>query len=351
MEPNTGGVGYVGLATLGHTAPRPNLNPAHLQGPVDYINTPTPLKQSSCLSIASTLALPSVMSDGTGDIDLLLEAVKSRPKFPRACTEAQDRVNEGDHDTTEKIFFENGGVSVWLAYTITKRAAESTAHTSGKGKQQRLLNRIEAQTVESRRAFASQVAAAIEPERDRIESIVKIARQWGCAARTRTRSHQRLGGRVHTPVPTLHGRFHQAEGGSEDAQGLVAAVSISSEGLLRLEVTNNKVEHIAKELFGTHIEIEDGLRYIYLHGTTKVVPNRSLDLKGCRAAAIRELLGGQVAEAVFATDMYLREVKEGRNYSTDCVSMTVSRAALDSAEICILLPSKETTLLRARLYA
>ncbi|KUI73486.1 hypothetical protein VM1G_08919 [Cytospora mali] len=84
----------------------------------------------------------------------------------------------------------------------------------------------------------------------------------------------------------------------------------------------------------------DGLRYIYLHGTTKVVPNPSLDLTGCRAAAIRELLGGQVS----ATDTYLGEVKEGRGDSTDCVSMAVPRAALDSAETCILLPSKETTL-------
>lgn len=83
----------------------------------------------------------------------------------------------------------------------------------------------------------------------------------------------------------------------DGAQGLVATVSLTlrdSEGLsmLQLEVLDNKVEHIARELFGAHLESADGMRYIYLgHGTAKVIPNPSLILKGCRPAIIRQFFG------------------------------------------------------------
>lgn len=105
--------------------------------------------------------------------------MKARQKFPRACVDAYDGIHEREADTTEKIFFDNGGLPTWLAYVVTKRAAESTAHASGKAKRQRLLERIEAQTTDSRRAFATEVAAAIRPEQDRIEAIVRVARQQG----------------------------------------------------------------------------------------------------------------------------------------------------------------------------
>lgn len=341
------------------------------------------------------------MSDKAEDVELLLEAVKSRQKFPRACIDAYDRINEGDHNTTERIFFDTGGASTWLAYVVTKRAAESTAHASGKVKRQRLLEHIEAQTVESRRTFASQVAIAIQPERERIESIIKTSRQQPDRGR---RSRLPEGDEDHreqqaedTPenIPPTPGAsascsvddqqnatawVAEASGATgpegfltnasiaecarlfppymaasinrkadpTDARGLVAAVSITSEGLLQLEVANNKVEHIAKELFGAHIETGNGLRYIYLHGTTKAMPNPSLILKGCRPGAIRELLGARIAEAVSTTDAFQKELREGRG-DTDCVSMSVPREALDSAEICILLPSSEAALLRAKL--
>lgn len=135
-----------------------------------------------------------------------------------------------------------------------------------------------------------------------------------------------------------------------DAQRLVAAVSIAPEDQLRLSITNNKVEHIAREMFGAHIETGGGLRYLYIHDTTRAVPNPSFVLEGCRLTAIRDLLGTRIAQAVCATDMYQGELRAGGGDSTDCVSMTVPRAAQDSAEVCILLPSPEAARLRTKLY-
>lgn len=40
----------------------------------------------------------------------------------------------------------------------------------------------------------------------------------------------------------------------DDAQRLLAAASVTLGGLLRLQVSSNKIEHIAKELFGAHVE-------------------------------------------------------------------------------------------------
>lgn len=140
----------------------------------------------------------------------------------------------------------------------------------------------------------------------------------------------------------------------DDAQGLVAAVSLTlkdAEGLgqLQLDVTGNKVEYLAKELFGAHFESEAGIRYMHLgHGTTKAIPNPSAILKGGRSTAIRDLFGAEVAEGVFASGLYQRKVKEGRGECTDCLSMTV--VGMDSAEICILLFYEEAVLLRTKLY-
>lgn len=342
------------------------------------------------------------MSDDS-DIELLLEVIKSRQKFPRACIEGYDTIKKSDPNSTERIFLENGGISAWLAYAVTRRAAESTAHATGKAKRQRLIERIEAQSANIRRELATKVATAIQPERDRIESIVRIARQQSDRAR-RSRQptepdndrNERQNEKTRETSPTdttsesysaddqQSGVARAAEPPKErfesnqllayasltectrlfppymaasierkadlrDAQRLVAAASITSEGILRLKLANNKVEHIAKELFRAHVETGDGKRHVYLHGIARAVPCPNLILKGCRSDAIRDLLGDKIADAVFATNLYVEELKDGCGASTDCVSLTVPLETRDSAELCILLPSQVAGALKSKL--
>lgn len=349
------------------------------------------------------------MSDNP-DVKLLLEAVVGRLKFPRACTyHAYEKVHAKDRNTTEKIFLEHGGLSAWLAYVVTKRFSESTAHACNKAKRQRLIKRLDTQTpIEARRILAAQVAAAIRrPERDRLEQVIRTARlrpdrpdrqpqsrtspetdekpneqqtedardasAAGAPGQNRSQSandpqpwmlwepeEPRLVLEEH-PVyyatvaecrrlfPPYMAAAIRRKAGPEDEQEPIAAMSISPEGVLQLELANNKVEHVARELFGAHVETADGFRYIYLQGTTKAMPNPSLVLKGGRPPAIRELLGTPIAEAVFATSAYQSEVRDGRGDSTDCVTMTIPHAASDSAEVCVLLTNKEADLLRANL--
>lgn len=309
---------------------------------------------------------------------MLLEAVKTRQKFLQADIRSYDKVREGDNNTTEKIFWENG-FSPWLAYIVTKRHAESTSHASGKAKRQRLLERIEARDVDARRRFAAQVAAAIEPERERLEAVGRVVRRQSERGR-----HEHSSTRDTTPHETPRrsasglpeARPHLFTNASiaectrlfplymatsikrkadpDDAQGLVAAVSLTlkdTEGLgqLQLDIMGNKVEYLAKELFEAHFESEAGVRYVYLgNGTTKAIPNPSVILRGGRPTAIRGLFGAEIAEGVFASSLYQREVKEGRGECTDCVSMTV--IGMDSAEISILLSLEKAVLLRTKLY-
>jgi len=111
----------------------------------------------------------------------------------------------------------------------------------------------------------------------------------------------------------------------------------------------NKVERIARELFEAHVETVAGSRHVYLMGATSAVPYPSLSFKGCRTTAAYQLFGSEIAEAVFATAAHQLEVNQGRD-CTECITMIIRQAPSDSADICLLLPPAQGTLLRDRLY-
>lgn len=51
-----------------------------------------------------------------------------------------------------------------------------------------------------------------------------------------------------------------------------------SEYLLKVEVASSKIDYIAREPFGAHLEADRGRRYIYFSGRSRVVPNPRLIL-------------------------------------------------------------------------
>jgi hypothetical protein len=51
---------------------------------------------------------------------------------------------------------------------------------------------------------------------------------------------------------------------------------------MALEITTDKVQHMARELFGIRLETVAGLRYVYLPGSaSKILPNPMFTLQGC----------------------------------------------------------------------
>lgn len=118
------------------------------------------------------------MSLTPDEIALFRETTDSRQKWPRECTKAYDRMLQTETQTTGRIFFDHGGLAAWTAYALAKRSAEGSGHASNKGKRKRLLVRLEGLPVKDRQAAAVQLAAALEPDRARVEQLVLAACQW-----------------------------------------------------------------------------------------------------------------------------------------------------------------------------
>lgn len=97
------------------------------------------------------------------NVNEFLKEIQNRRKLPRSLPEALKKLQEADNTTTERIFHDYGGVHAWTAYVLVKRATESTGHVSGRGKRRRLLDRIEEQSIESRKLLAERIGARIEP--------------------------------------------------------------------------------------------------------------------------------------------------------------------------------------------
>lgn len=339
------------------------------------------------------------MSD-PGDTALLVEAVKNRQKFPRACVKALQDIEKSENDVTERVFYDHGRLPAWAAYVLTKKLAESNGHTFGKAKRQRLLERIEGLTKDQRGLLAKQVTIAIEPDRDRIEQIVLTARQRSDRPRHSNRQtaipeddtdiEEALGEQTDratggsdiptapsgsvddTPAPDvehhsgasvaacaqlfppyLASAVRKYAGSDRPLGALLMAVSLTmkppSESELRLEIMANRVEYIARELFNAHLETADGLRYLYLVGTFRALPTPRLTLTGCHPGSISGIFGQRIADAVSSTAAYQRDMEEGRD-CTEGVQMIVSQVALEPAVICVTLPARDALAIKDQLY-
>lgn len=144
--------------------------------------------------------------------------------------------------------------------------------------------------------------------------------------------------------------------GSEDA--LVAAISMSFPNALfmdkfwcqmSLEIMDNKIERVAWELFGAHLETTAGLRYVCLPGGAKVLPNPHFTLRGCQRDIISSFFGREMSRGIEESPTYQDEIKRACA-CTDCVSMVISQRSQDGAILFLSLGLREGTLLSEKLY-
>lgn len=118
---------------------------------------------------------------------------------------------------------------------------------------------------------------------------------------------------------------------------------------IALEVTENKVQHIAKELFDAHLETTAGLRYFRLPSGAKILPNPKSTLRGCRYDSISPMFGLEISGAIIAGPVHQDDIKKG-NDSADCVSMVISHQANDGAVIYVSLGLLEGTQIKEKLF-
>ncbi|PSN59587.1 hypothetical protein BS50DRAFT_507975 [Corynespora cassiicola Philippines] len=118
---------------------------------------------------------------------------------------------------------------------------------------------------------------------------------------------------------------------------------------MSLEITSNKVERLASELFDVHIESTGGHRYLIFPSGLRVIPSPDLILRGCKRHAMLEWLGHDIDTAIRTSPAFKEEAEQG-NPLTECISMTISNRATESAVINLSLDEKEGVRIRKKLY-
>ncbi|CAN8096742.1 unnamed protein product [Discula destructiva] len=339
------------------------------------------------------------MPDSSVYVALLLETVKTRQKIPRECVDALEDIGRASDSSTERIFYDHGGLAAWAAYSITKKVAMGSGHIAGRKKRRELVERMEAETAARRKSLAIEVAAAIDTDRERLEDIINTARlhrqstlpkddsDTGITLGSEREAHSEstiaaeesdapdnvspdthhlagasTAGCRHVFSRYLVGALKKAVDGErangERANGellpRVAAVNLAlrdySESEMRLEIMDNKVECIARELFDAHLVTANGTRYLCLTGSTRVVPNPSMVLAGCRPPTLSRIFGQRIADALMSTTVYRRDFEEGRE-RTDCVTMEIFQAANATALLRIPLPADDAWSIKDELYS
>lgn len=99
-----------------------------------------------------------------------------------------------------------------------------------------------------------------------------------------------------------------------------------AECCLDLKIAANQVPHVAKELYGVHIDIVQGERSIILDNGVEVEINGTISLRRASNVAASKLFGPQVGMAYRSSSRFLSEQYLGEDL-TRCVSMTVARDA------------------------
>lgn len=118
---------------------------------------------------------------------------------------------------------------------------------------------------------------------------------------------------------------------------------------MALSVGGNKVQGLAKDLFEANVETNSGLRYVWLTGRTKIVPNPNYIIQGCRFEIIPVTFGAAIAEAIAASPRYQEDVRLGNDF-TDSVSMVISHQADHGGIIYVSLGLWEGSSIRSKLY-
>lgn len=119
--------------------------------------------------------------------------------------------------------------------------------------------------------------------------------------------------------------------------------------LMSLAIYPNKVEYLALELFGVHIESEAGLRYIVLENGGRLNPSPEIVLQGAREDSIMRLFGVRLTRAIMNSPTRKEELRQGISL-TRCVSMTVNTNSNIQAILSLNTGLNDSFELKATLY-
>ena len=93
--------------------------------------------------------------------------------------------------------------------------------------------------------------------------------------------------------------------------------------LMSLAILSNKIAYLATELFGVHIEIDGGFRYVNLGNGVRLLPQQALAIQGGRDGAITTLLGLVISKAINVSPARKEEMSQAI-LVTRCVTMEIT---------------------------
>ncbi|CAI6040928.1 unnamed protein product [Clonostachys chloroleuca] len=310
---------------------------------------------------------------------------------PKGLAKAYQDALKAEETSTERILLANGGFSVWFAYFLTKRAAKSATHFDGQAACSQMLEALDEISIENRTLLAHKVQEAIPTTtqakfQDVFDKTIKpIGAELTPRKRRRTTddnggqltipapnpvalvnnahmsSHFELGNPPVLRIATVFPRFvagaiaiMKSDEGAWTAAITMSFLDASSFGnklgcMMSLQITSNKIERLASELFDAHIEATGEHRYLVLPNGLRVIPSPDFTLRGCRRHVISQSLGQDIEKAVKTSQAFKEEAEQG-NPLTECVTMTISHRAEDGAVINLSLDEKEGVRIRRKLY-
>jgi hypothetical protein len=118
--------------------------------------------------------------------------------------------------------------------------------------------------------------------------------------------------------------------------------------VMRLEILPTKVQYLAMMLFGTHVETENGYRYILQTNGSKLFPE-NVTLQGGQGKAIPDLLGSWVEVAIAQCPIRIIEAEEESN-ATSCVAMRITSGCNDHAYLSVTMGFDEAFRIKEALF-
>ncbi|RSL85355.1 hypothetical protein CEP52_016173 [Fusarium oligoseptatum] len=230
---------------------------------------------------------------------------------------ALEEAGKADEHSAERILLRTSQ-SAWLAYYGGCKAAKSDHGFHGQTELKQLLEGLEAQPVEDKRA-------PLEPAEELFHE-----QFW--------ESIERIPGKEPAGTWLADVSMIFQDGHPREHFGCQMEIGIAEE----------KVAELAFDYFGVRVEIKDGVRSVRYPGGGKIEPDPSIKLRSCRQV-FPSIFRGDLYDAANTSPIYLLEKQQMRN-RTDGVSMTISNQAKEGAKITVFLGQWKASAIKARLY-
>ncbi|KAH8755394.1 hypothetical protein F5883DRAFT_687053, partial [Diaporthe sp. PMI_573] len=320
---------------------------------------------------------------------LVVNQYRKLTRGRRGTKKALEQAKQADENSLERIILkQNQGDTVWRAFYAAKKATQLKHGFTGQAKLAQLLNELSAQPIEAQRAFAEQLAAAMESgDQTLVESSTLPPVQSNGVSDRRNGAKRR---RTHSPISLDHYVSEQASSNTaslkdvyvgaplEPAKDLfhdqfwdsieripskehpdtwLADISIffhrghTREHFgcqMEIGITPEKVTEYALEYFNVKVEVKDGVRYVRYPGGAIIEPDTSVKLRVCTRDFSR-IFKGELYEAHRTSPIYQSEEKKKLSHS-DGVSMSISNQAKEGGKMTVFMGIWRAVRIKEKFY-